>query len=63
VTSPPHPVEIECPNCGTRFTAYLRSSINLTLGETWTEEEIENATTSTRPTCGTRLSYEALIIG
>jgi hypothetical protein len=38
-------------------------SINLNLGEDGTAEEIEEATTTTYPTCGHRVNHGALIAG
>lgn len=34
----------------------MRASINLSLGEEWTDEEIEQATTIGCPACGNRFS-------
>ena len=33
MTSPPRPVEVECPACGHTYEDYVRASINLALGE------------------------------
>ncbi len=62
MTSPPRRVDVECPSCGTSYSDYVRDSINLSLGETWTDEEIDEATSTTCPHCGHRLTSNALII-
>jgi len=36
------------------FSDWIRDSINLSLGEEWTDEEIEEATSVKRPECGWR---------
>ena len=54
MTSPPREVEVECPRCGMWFSDWIRDSINLSLGEEWTDEEIEEATSVKRPECGWR---------
>jgi DNA-directed RNA polymerase subunit RPC12/RpoP len=62
VTSPPVQVEVVCPPCQTRFRRSYRLSINLTLGEEWTEEEIDKATTIPCPGCGVRIDPGSLIV-
>ena len=63
MTSPAQPIEVECPRCGERYTDYYRPSINLSLGETWTDEELEEATSATCPACGCRVAIgDALIV-
>ena len=62
MTSPPTPAEVACPRCGRRYVAYFRPSINLSLGEEWTDEEIEEATTATCPDCGERVGLETLTV-
>ena len=63
MTTPPRPIDVDCPNCGTRYSGFVRPSINRNLGEDWTTEEIEEATTTTCPTCGHRVNHGALIVG
>jgi hypothetical protein len=63
VTSPPQVVEVECPRCQTVYETFWRPSINLTLGEEWTAEELEEATTGLCPTCGLRVELGSLVVG
>ena len=62
MTSPPTPVEITCRRCGEYFEDFHRPSINLGLGEAWTEDELAEATTATCPTCGATYAIETLIV-
>ena len=62
MTTPPYRVEVECPECATKFTDFLRTSINLSLGEEWTDEEIEEATTVRCPKCGWRGNSDSVIV-
>jgi len=62
VTSPTRRIEVECPACGTRYEDDWRPSINLGLGEEWTPEEIEEATSATCPECGRRVALDALVV-
>jgi DNA-directed RNA polymerase subunit RPC12/RpoP len=62
MTSPPREVEVQCPNCGTRFSDWVRDSINLTLGEEWSEEEIIEATTFRCPKCDWQGGMDSLIV-
>lgn len=62
MTSPPIEHDVECPNCAHQFRAWLRASINLSLGEEWTDEDIERATTAVCPQCGQRSGIDVLIV-
>lgn len=62
MTSPTRRIEVECPACGTRYEDDWRPSINLGLGEEWTPEEIEEATSATCPECGRRVALDALVV-
>jgi len=61
MTSPPRQVDVECPKCGTQFVDWIRDSINLSLGEEWSEAILE-ATTVKCPTCGWQGDSEAIIV-
>jgi ssDNA-binding Zn-finger/Zn-ribbon topoisomerase 1 len=63
MTSPPREIEVECPSCGCQFEGWYRPSINLNLGEEWTEEEIERATSVECPECHQRTRVSSLIVG
>src|SRR5262249_53335834 len=41
---------------------YIRASINLSLGEEWTDEALERATTLLCGECGTRFGLGALVV-
>jgi DNA-directed RNA polymerase subunit RPC12/RpoP len=62
VTSSPRKIECECHACGERFEAWYRASINLSLGEKWTPEELEAAATATCPRCGAKGELETLVV-
>ena len=63
MTSAAQRVEVVCPGCGFEYEAWHRPSINLTLGEEWTEEEIRQATTARCPACGLEVDLTTLIVG
>jgi hypothetical protein len=52
MTSPPRTITVECLRCGERYTDFHRPSINLSLGEEWTDEELREASMATCPACG-----------
>jgi len=62
MTTPAYEVIVECPNCGTEFHDWIRNSINLSLGETWTDDDIEEAFSVTCPECGHRESTDGLLV-
>lgn len=62
MTSPPQRVTVSCPKCNRVFEDWYRPSINLSLGEPWTDEDIERATTVECPHCKHRFSPGSLIV-
>jgi|GEM_PF-2696290 len=62
MTSPFELIRVECPNCHTTFEDCYRPSINLSLGEDWTEEEIDEAMTVSCPKCGQRHDIDSLVV-
>lgn len=62
MTSPVERIEVECPRCETVFETLWRASVNLDLGEDWTAEEIEAATTGVCPACGHRVELGSLVV-
>lgn len=62
MTTPAYEVIVECRNCGIEFHDWVRNSINLSLGETWTDDDIEEAFSVTCPECGHRESTGGLIV-
>lgn len=63
MTSPAVRIEVVCEGCGVVFEAWHRPSINLTLGEEWTEAEIRAATWARCPKCGLEVELATLVIG
>jgi DNA-directed RNA polymerase subunit RPC12/RpoP len=51
-----------CPACGHKYETWYRSSINLSLGEEWTEDEIRAATHARCSHCGFESAVETLIV-
>lgn len=62
MTSPPQLLTVECPRCGREYETAYRASINLDLGEEWTDEEIREATTGTCPACGFVVDLGTLVV-
>jgi endogenous inhibitor of DNA gyrase (YacG/DUF329 family) len=62
MTSPAVQITVTCPNCGRVYSAYYRPSINLSLGEEWTEAETEEASSATCPSCGHVVDLNTLIV-
>ena len=53
MTSPARDVVVRCPRvgCGTIYSTWHRASINLTLGEEFSDEYLHDAMTGTCPRC------------
>jgi len=62
MTSPIEEIEVHCPRCSTIFTDRIRGSINLSLGEEWTDEEIDVATSVTCPHCKYKQYGDSIIV-
>jgi len=62
MTSPPQRVEVVCPACGHEYETWHRGSINLSLGEEWTEEQIREASTSRCLECGLEIELGTLVV-
>jgi hypothetical protein len=62
MTSPIAPVIIACPMCATRFTHYTRASVNMTLGETFSEEDLRSWSTAVCPTCEHTVDLDMLVV-
>ena len=61
MTSPPERITVACPKCGTRYDDWWRPSINLTLEE-FSDEYLDEASSSTCPTCGHKVQHDALTV-
>ena len=62
MTSPAVRIDLTCPQCEHEYEAWYRPSINLTLGEEWSNERIEQAWSATCPECGFRVGLDTLIV-
>jgi hypothetical protein len=62
VTSPPQEITVQCPQCGQIYKDWWRPSINLSLGERFSDEYLEEASTSTCPTCHYKVRHSLLVI-
>ena len=62
MTSPSEEIEVQCPKCSTIYKDWIRRSINLSLGEEWTDEEIDEATSVTCPNCKHKQYGDAIIV-
>lgn len=62
MTTPPERITVECPGCGERYEDWHRRSINLSLGEPWTADELREASTATCPRCSTVVEVDTLVI-
>jgi hypothetical protein len=63
MTSPIREVEVVCPDCGVEFRDTYRPSVNVSLGEDWTQEDLDAATTVRCPACDWNGEPETLIVG
>jgi len=62
MTSPIKDVEVECPACGERFATWHRASVNLSLGEKWTKEKLDELMFISCPKCNGRFKKDLLIV-
>jgi hypothetical protein len=62
MTSPPQQIEVICPNCAKRYKDWYRPSINMSLGEEFDEQYLDEATSSTCPHCRHKVSHGVLIV-
>jgi hypothetical protein len=53
MTSPPRRIIVECPSCGECYEDFYRPSINLSLYDEWTDEQLREANTPTCPCAAT----------
>ena len=63
MTSPPEDIQVACPNCGMVYNDWWRPSINFSLGETFDDAYLDEATSSTCPDCGHKVRHDVLIVG
>lgn len=63
MTTPMYEVEVLCVRCGTHYSDWRRDSVNLSLSNDLSEQEIDDQLTTKCPTCGLRDTVLGLIIG
>ncbi len=61
MTSPPEKIQVQCPECGTKYEDWYRPSINLGL-DNFDDEYMKQATTATCPKCKTVVDLGTLIV-
>lgn len=61
MTSPPTKITIQCSRCHQTFETWHRASINLDL-DPYTEEELQEATRETCPSCRLVIPLETLVV-
>ena len=61
MTSPIEDIEVECPACGEQFVTWHRASVNLSLGEQWTKEELDEVKFAICPKCSGHFEKAVLI--
>ena len=62
MTSPIVEIQVQCPACGEQFATWHRSSVNLSLGEQWTKEELDELKFVYCPRCNGRFEKDLLIV-
>jgi len=60
---PVEPITVKCPSCGKCYEDWWRPSINLSLGETFDDDYLDEASSATCPSCGYKVQFDALIVG
>lgn len=62
MTMPPEQIAVRCPKCGNVYQDWWRPSINLSLGERFSDEYLEEASTSTCPACQYKVRHSVLLV-
>ena len=62
MTSPIENIEVECPACGEQFVTWHRGSVNLSLGEKWTKEELNEVRFAYCPKCNAHFEKDVFIL-
>ena len=62
MTAPSEPIKVECPSCGERYQAWHAASIDLSLGEEFSEEGLHSVTHRRCPYCGHEVELTMLLI-
>jgi len=63
MTTPPEEVIIRCTTCGHRSSKFIRRSINISLGDKFTRDEIDDATIFECPMCQSKMPTDTIIFG
>jgi hypothetical protein len=61
MTSPIEEIDIQCPNCKTKYTDWLRPSVNLDLDD-FDEEYLDECTSAVCPKCHFKVSFDILTV-
>jgi len=61
MTSPIRDIELQCPACGEIFFTWHRDSVNLSLGEKWSNSELEEIYFAHCPSCKQRIEKGVII--
>jgi hypothetical protein len=61
MTSPPEQITVRCP-CGSVYEDWRRASVNLSLGEDFPEEYLDECSSATCPECGLRVDLGGLVV-
>jgi hypothetical protein len=62
MTSPPEQITVVCPCCNKAYKDWWRPSINLSLGEEFDEEYLNEASSATCDHCGLKIYLNNLIV-
>jgi hypothetical protein len=62
VTSPPEQITVRCPGCGLVYEDWRRASINLSLGEDFPDDYLDECMSATCPECGQRVDLGGLVV-
>ena len=62
MTSPPEQIMVKCPKCNETYGDWWRPSINMSLGEEFDEEYLDEAGSSTCPHCNYKVYHDVLTV-
>lgn len=62
MTSPIVEIEVRCPSCDEVFNTWHRASVNLSLGEEWSSQDLDAVLYVGCPKCSARYEKGSLIL-
>lgn len=62
MTSPVETITVKCPRCSHLYEDWRRASINLSLGEDFSDDYIHEAMSAMCPACGLRVDLADLVV-